>query len=204
LPDVDPYLKEDCVSLTDSKIAKALQQGDESVFEQVFKTYYECLCNYANTFVTDMDEAEEVVQSTFLLLWEKRAELNIQISVKSYLYQSVRNRCLNQIKHNKVRQAHGDYVKYVEGDEPVDTTQPILTHELEGLIADAVESLPPQCGKVFRLSRFEELSYAEIADQLNIAVKTVENQMGKALRIMRMQLKDYFITILLIIISNIF
>lgn len=191
--------------LTDNQIATALRQGDESIFEQVFKTYYECLCHFANTFVADMDEAEEVVQNVFLHLWEIRATVDIHSSIKSYLYQSVHNRCLNAIKHNKVKQAHGEYVKYTQGSEPVDISQPMQAQELEHLIAQAIESMPPQCQKVFKLSRFEELSYAEIAAQMNIALKTVENQMGKALRMMREQLKDYIITFVIIILtSNIF
>ena len=183
-------------------MTQALRKGDEVVFEKVFKNYYERLCNYANTFVNDMDEAEEMVQSTFLTLWEKRGSIDIHTSVKSYLYQTVHNQSLNRIKHYQVKQAHGEYVKYHADVATIDSTQNFLSEELEQLINTAIESLPPQCQTVFRLSRFENLTYAEIAEHLNVSVKTIENHMGKALRIMREQLKDYLPVLLWFLFRN--
>ena len=84
-------------------IVTALRQGDSVVFKQLFDDYYERLCNYANSFLDDIDESEEVVQATFIALWEKRDKLDIQISVKSYLYQAVHNQSLNKIKHDRVK-----------------------------------------------------------------------------------------------------
>lgn len=92
------------------ELAEALHQGDRDVFGQVFNTYYERLCNYANTFLNNMDEAEEMVQGTFLTLWEKRDMIEIHTSVKSYLYQAVHNQSLNRIKHEKVRRTHAGHV----------------------------------------------------------------------------------------------
>lgn len=161
------------------------------VFEQVFRTYYERLCNYANTILNDMDEAEEMVQGTFMGLWEKRSHIQIHTALKSYLYQAVRNNCLNHLDHLKVRKAHREYFTYNTDTSTDSGAQTTLVNELETQIEEAVSSLPPQCQTVFRLSRFEGLTYAEIAQQLNISVKTIENHMGKALRIMRERLKDY-------------
>jgi RNA polymerase sigma-70 factor (ECF subfamily) len=179
------------VSVTGKELALALQNGDEVVYEQVFRDYYERLCNYANTLINDMDEAEEMVQSTFLILWEKRESIDIHTSVKSYLYQAVHNHCLNRLKHFKVRQAHTEHFKYHNEAGFDNNSQQLIFDELEKEVNNAIESLPDQCRHVFKLSRFENLTYAEIAEQLNISVKTIENHMGKALRILRERLKEY-------------
>ncbi len=157
----------------------------------IFRTYYQPLCNYAYSFLNDRDEAEEVVQASFITVWEKRNSMDIESSFKSYLYRMVRNSCLNVIKHEKVKQQHSNYqVAFGENShEPV--SQAVLKTELENKIQEAMKTLPEQCRLVFQLSRFEELKYSEIAEQLQISVKTVENHMGKALKIMREQLKDY-------------
>lgn len=183
--------------LSESKTLAALQTGDENAFEMIFRSYYQSLCNYAYSFLSDRDEAEEVVQSSFITIWEKRSTLDITVSFKAYLYRSVRNACLNVIKHEKIKQRHAEHqaVMQVHGFES--TSQTVLTNELEGKIFDAMQQLPQQCRLVFKLSRFEDLKYSEIAEQLSISVKTVENQMGKALKIMREQLKDYLPLILL-------
>lgn len=169
----------------------SLREGQETAFEMLFKTYYEPLCNYAYSFLNDREEAEEVVQSAFITVWDKRQSLEIQTSVKSYLYRMVRNGCLNVIKHVKVKAAHVRHE--MAGGEPSyeGASQGVISSELEQKIYEAMKALPEQCRLVFQLSRFEELKYQEIADQLDISVKTVENQMGKALKIMRTQLKDY-------------
>lgn len=157
----------------------------------LFRTYYKPLCNYAYSFLNDKDEAEEVVQSAFIGVWDKRNSIEIQTSMKSYLYRMVRNSCLNVIKHSNVRKQHVRHA--MAGGEPMEenASQFVISGELEGKIREAMKQLPEQCRLVFQLSRFEELKYSEIADQLNISVKTVENHMGKALKIMRLQLKDY-------------
>ena len=151
----------------------------------LFKTFYQPLCNYAYTFIQDRDEAEEIVQSTFLSVWEKRDGLEIRTGVKPYLYAMVRNACLNVIKHEKIKQKHvaSELALAERSIESVSRT--VMASELETRISEAMGKLPEQCRLIFKLSRFEELKYAEIADQLQLSVKTVENQMGKALKIMR-------------------
>jgi RNA polymerase sigma-70 factor, ECF subfamily len=179
------------VNLPDQDHLEALAAGDITSFEMYFKSFYQPLCNYAYTFLQDKEEAEEIVQATFLSVWEKRAALSIRTSAKSYLYAMVRNACLNVIKHEKIKQKYAgeELALAARGYESV--TQTISSNELESRIQDALEKLPEQCRLVFKLSRFEELKYTEIAEQLEISVKTVENHMGKALKIMREQLKDY-------------
>ena len=178
---------------------KALSEGDITAFEMLFRNYYQPLCNYAYTFLQDKEDAEEIVQSTFLLVWEKRDTLAIRTSVKPYLYAMVRNACLNVLKHEKIKQrfAGEEIALGQRGHDNVSHT--MESNELEYRIKIAMNELPEQCRMVFKLSRFEELKYSEIAEQLNISVKTVENHMGKALRIMREQLKDYLPLILVLL-----
>jgi RNA polymerase sigma-70 factor, ECF subfamily len=168
-----------------------LKAGDVTTFEMVFRTFYQPLCNYAYSFVQDRDAAEEIVQSTFLNVWEKGNNLVIHTAVKPYLYAMVRNACLNMIKHEKIKKQHVDLQLAVADRSIESVTHTVMASELEGKIQQAMEKLPQQCRLVFKLSRFEELKYSEIAEHLDISIKTVENQMGKALRIMREELKDY-------------
>jgi RNA polymerase sigma-70 factor (ECF subfamily) len=177
--------------LSVEQLMATLQAGDKTAFEMLFRTYYQPLCNYAYTFVQDRDEAEEIVQATFLSVWEKRDKLDIHTGVKPYLYAMVRNAALNILKHEKIKQQHVALELAVADRSVESVTRTVMASELETRIHKALEKLPEQCRLVFKLSRFEELKYAEIADQLNISIKTVENQMGKALKIMREQLKDY-------------
>lgn len=186
------------MELRHDQLFETLKAGDITAFEMLFRTYYQPLCNYAFTFVQDHDEAEEIVQSTFLQVWEKRDVLEIRTGVKPYLYAMVRNACLNVIKHEKVKQQH-IAVEMAMGERSVESvSRSVMASELEAKIYRAMEALPEQCRLVFKLSRFEELKYSEIAEQLNISIKTVENHMGKALKIMREQLKDYLPLLLIL------
>jgi len=177
--------------LSEKELIQGLQTGNEAAFETIFRSYYVRLCNFAYSFLDDKDESEEVVQSTFLTIWEKHESIDIQISLKSYLYRAVHNSCLNRIKHLKVRSLHNEYAKGREQTFNEDASEKLISKELEHQIEVAIGSLPPKCAMVFRLSRFESMSYAEIAEQMDTSIKTVENQMIKALRILRVELKDY-------------
>lgn len=187
------------MDLPEQQHLEKLRSGDIQLYEMIFRTHYEPLCNYAFTFVADRDVAEEIVQGTFLYLWEKREAMEIHSSLKSYLYTSVRNRCLNEIKRRKVRQQHINRELLSADTSSESVSEEIAALELEERIQLAIEKLPEQCRMVFKLSRFEELKYAEIAEHLSISVKTVENHMGKALRIMREQLKEYLPLIILVL-----
>jgi RNA polymerase sigma-70 factor (ECF subfamily) len=188
------------VDLPADQLLTTLQAGDITAFEMIFKTYYQPLCNYAYSFVQDRDEAEEIVQATFLSVWEKKEHLAIHTGVKPYLYAMVRNAALNVLKHEKIKQQHVAIELSIAERSSESVTRTVMASELEDRIYQALNKLPEQCRLVFKLSRFEELKYAEIAEQLNISIKTVENQMGKALKIMREQLKDYLP--LLIVLMN--
>ena len=187
------------VFTNEQELVQALQNGDERAVEALFKSLYQRLCNYANTILNDIYESEEVVQQVFVQLWEKRETMEITTSVQSYLFRAVRNTSLNKIKHEKVRRIYAEEVTAMaQQSEPATVTS--FHNELQNQIHVAIESLPEQCRLVFKLSRFEELKYVEIAEQLGISVKTVENHMGKALKLMREQLKDYLAAWLLFIL----
>lgn len=165
--------------------------ADSSVmFEQVFKTHFKNLHGYACSILRDEVMAEEMVQNVFYKLWEKKENIHVQQSIAAYLYRAVHNECLNYIKHTKVKAVYQAHVSYTE-NERGDTSDPAALNELRNKIDIALNELPEQCRTVFQLSRFEDMKYREIADELGISVKTVENQMGKALRVLRTKLADY-------------
>lgn len=161
---------------------------DESGFETIFRQFFPGLCAYANRFTSDMDAAEEVVQTVFIHLWEKRTELNIQTSLKSYLFRAVHNRCLNLKRNDAVRVRH--HQLHQDSREQSEFFDPAIVSDVQQRMYEAIGKLPPQRARIFRMSRFEALSYREIAEKLGLSVKTVEAQMGKALKQLRFWLQD--------------
>ena len=180
-------------------ITTLLSQRDETAFEQVFKTHFKRLHAYAFTILRDEVEAEEMVQQVFFKIWERNENLSLSGSVSAYLYRAVHNESLNHIKHQKVRSNHQLHIAYSMKNEVEHPAKKILMGEMEKKIHLALNELPEQCRTIFQMSRFDELKYREIADKLGISVKTVENQMGKALKLLRVKLADFLIFILLFI-----
>lgn len=172
----------------------------EVVFEQVFKEHYKRLYAYAVTILKDEVMGEEMVQQVFLKLWETDGLDNITGSVTGYLYRAVHNASLNHLKHLKVRQAYQTYVATQPQYETA--TETIAVKELQTRLDKALNDLPEQCRTIFQMSRFEHLKYQEIADKLQLSVKTVENQIGKALRILRDKLADYLPAALIFLLLN--
>lgn len=170
-------------------IFSLIKQGDESAFEQMFREHYQALCAFANSYLLDLDNAEEIVQNVFYKIWERRETLEINTSIKSYLFSSVRNACLNELKHDKVKQEHEGFVKATQSEGKEDGL--LEQKELGYEINEAIESLPERCKEVFKLNRLEGLKYREVAELLNISEKTVEHQMGKALKVLREKLVHY-------------
>ena len=165
---------------------------DKRAFEELFRIFFPALMAFAGKFLPDEDDAREVVQKVFVNLWEKREEIDLSISLKSYLFTSVHNRSLNVIRDRK---------KFSSEEVPErvgewDVSAQLESMELEEQIRKVIDSLPERCRVIFELNRFDGLKYSEIASQLDISVKTVENQMSKALKILREQLARY-LTILL-------
>jgi len=196
---IEPLYRAEGMELENESIGTLLAQKDEAAFEQVFKNHFKRLHAYAFTILRDEIQAEEMVQQVFFKLWERNENLSLTGSVSSYLYRAVHNESLNYIKHQKVRSNHQLNVAYSMKNEVEHPAKKIMAGELEKKIHSALNELPEQCRTIFQMSRFDELKYREIADKLGISVKTVESQMSKALRLLRVKLVDFLIFILLFI-----
>lgn len=186
------------MELTEDSLIGLLAQRNEAAFEKVFKTHYKHLHAYAITLLKDDIQAEESVQQVFYKMWDRAEHLHIAGSVAAYLYRAVHNECLNYLKHQQVKANHQLHVAYSMKHQLDQPGKNLAGKELESKIREALNELPEQCRTVFQLSRFEELKYREIADKLDISVKTVENQMGKALRILRGRLAEFLSVLLLL------
>jgi RNA polymerase sigma-70 factor (ECF subfamily) len=196
---IEPLYRAEGMELENESIGTLLAQRDEAAFEQMFKTYFKRLHAYAFTILRDEIQAEEMVQQVFFKLWERNENLTLTGSVSAYLYRAVHNESLNYLKHQKVRSNHQLHVAYSMKNEVEHPAKKVMAGELEKKIHTALNELPEQCRTIFQMSRFDELKYREIADKLGISVKTVENQMGKALKLLREKLVDFLIFILLFI-----
>ena len=188
------------MEIEQESINTLLSQKDEAAFEQVFKSNFKRMHAYAVTILRDEAEAEEVVQQVFYKLWDRSENLSISGSITAYLYRAVHNECMNFLRHQKVKSDHQLYVAYSMKNEAEHPSKKVIAGELEKKIHDALNELPEQCRTVFQMSRFDEMKYREIADKLDISVKTVETQMGKALKILRTKLAE-FLTFLFFIIK---
>uniref|UniRef100_UPI0032180E84 RNA polymerase sigma-70 factor n=1 Tax=uncultured Draconibacterium sp. TaxID=1573823 RepID=UPI0032180E84 len=173
----------------ENNLFEKIQKGDEKAFEHLFKMYYSHLCAFATNIIEDEIAAEEIVQDFFVKLWEKRNKLTIEISVKRYLFRSVKNLCFNLIKHNNVKLQHAKQI--TAEAENTNYHDQFVEVDLASKIEESIESLPEKRREIFRLSRQEGLKYREIAEKLKISVKTVEVQMGLALKTLRDKLKHY-------------
>jgi RNA polymerase sigma-70 factor (ECF subfamily) len=170
-------------------------------FEQTFRSHYGELCGFANKYLDDLEVAEETVQSVFVKFWENRERISISGSLKSYLYSSVKNNCLNQIKHMKIRDDYKEHNKRELEQSAYDGVDDLEASELEAKIHQSISALPEKRKKIFILSRYEGLKYKEIAEKLNISVKTVEHQMGSAIKQLKTDLADYLIVLSLLFIN---
>jgi RNA polymerase sigma-70 factor (ECF subfamily) len=177
-----------------------LSQGGDRAFEHLFKAHFKGLHAYATTILQDSSLAEEMVQIVFVKLYEQMQRITIEASIESYLYRCIYYESLNHQKHEKVK-AH--YKSYALRQQDQASMRPDEGggRELEMKLRKALHELPEQCRTIFQMSRFEDLKYREIADRLKISVKTVENQMGKALRILRVSLAE-FLPLLLVVLST--
>jgi RNA polymerase sigma-19 factor, ECF subfamily len=172
-------------------------------FEEVFRMYFVPLSFFAQKFVIDLDTAKEIVHEVFIKIWEKRDDIDWQKSIKSYLYTSVNNKCLNYLRDSKHNSQLNIDIDLLKEDAEYDNHDIIEEQELQDKINQALKKLPEKCREVFMLNRFENLKYVQVADKLNISVKTVEAQMSKALKILREELIQYLKIIILWILSNI-
>jgi RNA polymerase sigma-70 factor (ECF subfamily) len=166
---------------------------DRQTFEQLFKSEFKGLVFFAIQYVKDMDTAKEIVQDAFLSLWQKREVIDLTKPVKSYLTTSVRNKCLNHLRDSKKFSDEVIDMEDIRAEKHTSYPDKLVEAELKQRIESAIEELPEKCREVFLLSRHENLKYQEIAERLELSVKTVEAQMSKALQYMRKRLEEFLI-----------
>ena len=187
--------------ITEQFAADSFSITDKAGFEKLFRAKYSLLCSYSNQFLNDIDLSEEVVQEVMFRLWMNRQRIVISTSIESYLFRSVRNACLNLIRHEGVKSEFRDWKEH-QGDDLLPSGEDVMIRsELENRIRQAIDELPQARKKIFILSRYDGLTYLQIAEKLGISVKTVENQMGKALKTLRDELKDYLPWITLFLLN---
>jgi len=175
---------------SDNQIFEAIKRDDSGAYEIVFREYYRPMTAYAFRFLNDLSESESIVQEVFLRLWQKRREIMITSSLQHYLFRSVKNQCINQIEHNKIKTGYQVMVINNEEDRS-EYSEFFLEFGLKKRIEAAIAALPEKRQEIFRLAREDGLKYREIADRLEISVKTVETQMTLALKQLRESLKEF-------------
>ena len=172
-----------------TKLVQLLKAGDSNAFDTLYREYYKGLCGFASKYV-DITEAEEIVQDVMLWLWENKATLNPDFSLKALLFKMVKNRCLNEITHIKIKQTVHDklYDKFNDSFEDPDF---YIEQELIQLIDKAVTHLPTDYREAFVMNRYQELTYQEIAERSGVSAKTIAYRITQSLKKLRISLKDY-------------
>jgi RNA polymerase sigma-70 factor (ECF subfamily) len=176
----------------DEDIIKLLGQNSDEAVELLFKLHYTYLCKAAYRIIPNSSTVEDLVQDVFFEIWKKKDKLNINTSIKAYLRKSVVNKALNYIRSQRLKFDEDERI-LEEHESKENISANLEVSELQLIINKAIEGLPEKCRIIFSLSRFEELSYQEISEQLGISKKTVENQISKALRILREHVNPYLL-----------
>lgn len=177
-----------------TKTLESIRQGDINAFNSLFKDVYPMLYIHCRKFIADTDEAKDILQNVFMRLWEKRDDIDIHTSINAYLHRSVQNECLNHLRSKGKSFLSMDEAADNTGLEipsDVDPDSDISIYEIEHITSKTIEELPPQCRSIFKLSRINGLKNQEIADIMEISVRTVETQIYRALKILKSNLKDY-------------
>lgn len=177
------------INVSDEVLFQSIMKGDEKAFDTLFLRYYPVLCAYASQFV-GVEDGQEVVQDMMVWLWENRKMILFENTPKNYLYRAVRNRCLTLINRNELKQriVSSMHEKIQSQYEDPDF---YIVNELSERIETAIASLPDSYRQAFEMNRFQDMTYQEIARQLGISSKTVDYRIQQALKLLRIQLKDY-------------
>ncbi len=187
-----PEMTEPATSVSDAALVRRIRAGDERALEIVFRAHYTGMAAFVQRYVNAPDVAEELVQDIFLKLWSRREQLSEIESFKTYLYRAVRNQGLNWLRRRKLERKWEE--EHGEESEPVTLAAAddgATEQEVTLAVRAAIDRLPPRCREIFLLSRDGGLTYNDIARTLEISVKTVETQMGRALKALRLSLSTY-------------
>lgn len=185
----DPALPARPAAATDRELLDRLRSGEQEAFEVIFRSHYPQLVGLAEVILRARAPAEDAAQDVMLELWRRRREIVLETSLRAYLLRATRNRALNQIRHRRVAERVRPEALGPSAAPSAD--RDLAEQELRAAIARAVGDLPERCREVFELSRVHGLKYAEIAQVLGISIKTVETQMGKAIRVLRERLSPW-------------
>lgn len=180
-------------------LLEKLKNDDQSAFTIIFTKYYEDLVRFSFGYTRDSDASEEIIQEVFLKLWENRKALMIHSSLKSFLLKTVQNRSIDSLRHVSITHKYASIVLEHPLLAENDTENYILHSELEANFKHAMDIIPAEYAEAFRMSRMETLNYQEIAQKLDISVRTVEVRISKALKLLRDELKDYLVLVLILI-----
>jgi len=183
------------LNLIEAEWAKKISEGDKGAFDKLFLRYYDRLCQFVWHYIRDTDVTEDIVQELFFKIWINRTTWNFTPNIVSYLYKAARNKALSHLKKNKlidrIQDDDSDSLDFSEIPE-----QEIIGKDFNEKVLEAINELPEQCRNIFKMKKFDGLKYTEIAEIKNISVKTVETQMGRALKYLRKRL-----TVLLSLLS---
>lgn len=171
------------------------KEEEQAFYQTLFHTYYADLCKFSFSIIKDKAKAEDIVQDVFIMLWQKRRSISFSFSIKSYVFKSVYNKSITAY-HQHTKRIKVDLEEASGAAEGVTAVEWTQAEELKEAIAKAIAEMTDGCRTIFLMSREEALSYKEISDILGISIKTVENQMGKALKHLRIHLNEYLILIL--------
>jgi len=172
-------------------LIEKLRAGDPDSFSDIFSAYYKDMFFFAYSFTHELASAEDIVQDTFIKLWEDHEKLYVTVSLKSILLKTVQNKCIDWHRHRKIITNHSSYIINNEPLYEYATDNYLLRSEMEGMIEKALAKLPEKVRESYELNRFEGLKYQEIADKLDVSVRTVEVRISKALELLRKSLIDF-------------
>lgn len=180
----------------------SLKRGEKKAYEEIYQSHYGILYHLCLQYLHDEKISEEIVQDSFMKLWEIRETLNEQFNIRNFLYTITKNNCLNYLRNQKTAFKHLENLKYMEMKFNYEALGNLGSYiefeELQIKIEQAISALPDDLKETFCLSRFEELSYRDIALKQSISIKTVESRITKTLKLLRQELKDYITLICLI------
>jgi RNA polymerase sigma-70 factor (family 1) len=181
-------MRADYSIFTDDELMALLSKGDAVAYENIYQRYWSILYRHARKMLQNEEEARDVVQDVFVMLWSKQGELNLNASLSAYLYAAVRNKILNLFKRSKVEDNHLDSLKvFISNGENI-TDYLVRERNLSAIIEQEIAALPQRMRQVFELKRKNNLSYKEISEEMNISDLTVKTQMNKAMKVLRLRL----------------